>query len=235
MPALPVCEVFRLGRQPYRQAWELQRELVEKRKARQARDVLLLLEHPPVITLGRNARAEHLLSGPESLQREGIEVVETDRGGDVTFHGPGQLVGYPILDLAEIRKDVAWYVRMLEHALIQTVRDFGLKAEARKGLTGVWIGRAKIASIGVHISRWVTSHGFALNVATDLRGFQHIVPCGIAGCEVTSLTELLGGPVDCVVVEELLVQHFGESLGLSMEWGLWDSRERNTRCLPSKC
>lgn len=218
--ALPerVCQVFCLDRLAYRDAGSLQRALVERRKAQKIPDTLLLLEHPPVITLGRNARPAHLLSAAEDLEHEGIEVVETNRGGDVTFHGPGQLVGYPILDLSRIRKDVVWYVRTLERALISTVRDYGLPAERREGLTGVWVRQAKVAAIGVHISRWVTSHGFALNLETDLRFFRHIVPCGIAGCPVTSLRELLGGPVDRSLVEQRLVRRLGERLGLRMQW-----------------
>ena len=204
---------------PYREALELQRKLVERRKAGEIPDALLLLEHDPVITLGRNAKSEHLLSSPETLAEAGIELFETDRGGDVTYHGPGQLVGYPILDLGLIRKDVVWYVRTLEEALIRAAEDFGIRAERRAGLRGVWVNQAKVGAIGIHISRWVTSHGFALNLETDLGYFRHIVPCGIAACPVTSFRELLGAPVDRFLVEERIIQHLGELLGREMRRG----------------
>ncbi|MBI1956390.1 MAG: lipoyl(octanoyl) transferase LipB, partial [Acidobacteria bacterium] len=155
-----------MGQVPYRQAWDLQQSLVERRKAREIEDTILFLEHPPVITLGRNAKREHVLSAPEILEQSGVEVVETDRGGEVTYHGPGQLVGYPILDLGAIRRDVVWYVRTLEEALIRTAKDFGLSAGRMEGRPGVWVNQAKVAAIGIHISRWVTSHGFALNLQT---------------------------------------------------------------------
>jgi len=211
------CSVTSFGLVPYREAWDLQRRLVAQRKMRSARDTVLFLEHPPVITLGRNARAEHLLTPPEALRRLGIELVETDRGGDATFHGPGQLLGYLILDLGLIRKDVVWYVRTLEEALIRTAGEFGIVAGRRERMPGVWVGQAKLAALGVHLSRWVTSHGFALNLETDLSFFRHIVPCGIAPpCGVTSLRQLLGRPVERSRVEESLARHLGELLGLRM-------------------
>ncbi len=177
-----------LGTIGYAAAWDLQRALVERRKARQVPDTLLLLEHPHVFTLGRSARQEHLLARPPE-----VEVHSTNRGGDITYHGPGQLVGYPILDLSALRKDVVWYVRSLEEALIAALAEFGIAAGRRAGLTGVWVGTGKIAAIGVHVSRWVTSHGFALNVHPDLRYFQCIVPCGIRQYGVTSMERELGG------------------------------------------
>ncbi len=177
-----------LGIIGYGEAVEQQRELVARRKAGEIPDTLLLLEHPHVFTLGRNARQEHLLAQPAE-----VEVHATNRGGDITYHGPGQLVGYPILDLAVIRKDVVWYVRSLEEALIAALAEFGIAAGRHPGLTGVWVGPGKIAAIGVHISRWVTSHGFALNVHPDLRYFQCIVPCGIREYGVTSMERVLGG------------------------------------------
>lgn len=228
------CSVFSLGKIPFQQAWDLQRRLVKQRKRRSIQDTVLFLEHPPVITLGRNARAEHLLSPLEMLSRLGIELVETDRGGDVTFHGPGQLMGYLILDLGLIRKDVVWYVRTLEEALIRTVGEFGITAERRTGMPGVWVGKAKLAALGVHLSRWVTSHGFALNLETDLSFFQHIVPCGIADAPVTSASELLGRPVDRFRVEESLAQHLGDVLGLQMIAERTGSRKRSEPCRP-KC
>ena len=182
------------GLERYGRVLALQQESVAARKAGRIPDVLLLGEHAPVITLGRNARRENLLLPEDELQRRGVEVHETDRGGDVTYHGPGQLVGYPILDLAGLRKDVVWYVRSLEEVLIRAARSFGLEAdrraapEGRKQLyTGVWVGEEKLAAIGVHLSRWVTSHGFAFNVTTDLSYFDLIVPCGLADKGVTSL------------------------------------------------
>jgi len=222
-----------LGVVPYQAAWNMQRELVERRKAREIEDTILFLEHPPVITLGRNARAEHLLTPPATLRQLGIDLVESDRGGDVTFHGPGQLVGYPILDLSLLRKDVVWYVRTLEEALIRTAREYDLPAERRSGLTGVWVNQAKVAAIGVHLSRWVTSHGFALNLETDLRFFRHIVPCGIAGAPVTSLRECLGRPVDRGSVERRLTRHLGELFGLAMREDEPVSPERSAPCQPT--
>jgi lipoyl(octanoyl) transferase len=179
-----------LGTIGYAEAAELQRRLVERRRAGEISDTLLLLEHPHVFTLGRIARREHLLALPLE-----VELHTTNRGGDITYHGPGQLVGYPILDLGAIRKDVVWYVRSLEGALIAALAEFGIAAGRRTGFTGVWVGERKIAAIGVHISRWVTSHGFALNVDPDLRYFQFIVPCGIHGSGVTSIAQVLGAQV----------------------------------------
>jgi len=216
------CTVRSLGLVPYRQAWDEQRRLVEQRKAGLVRDTVLFLEHPPVITLGRNAREENVLTPSVVLRNLGIEVIESDRGGDVTFHGPGQLMGYLILDLSLIRKDVVWYVRTLEEALIRTAHEFGIEAERRAGMPGVWVDGAKVAAVGVHLSRWVTSHGFALNLETDLSFFRHIVPCGIAcgaAPPVTSFERLLGRPVGRREVERTLARHLGECLGLSMVAG----------------
>lgn len=221
-----ICTVYRLGRVLYREAWALQQDLAARRKAQQIPDALLLLEHASVITLGRNAKREHLISPAEILEAQDIEVVETDRGGDITYHGPGQLIGYPILDLSSIRKDVVWYVRTLEEALIRTAEDFGIEAQRTQGLTGVWVNGAKLAAIGVHISRWVTSHGFALNLETDLSNFRHIVPCGIVACPVTSFRELLRRPVDRFAVEERIIQHMGELFGLDTRPGDPESLER---------
>lgn len=174
------CELRELGRIGYGEALSLQAVLVEQRKQGAIPDQLLLLEHPHVVTLGRNGRREHLLARPEMLERAGIEFFETDRGGDITYHGPGQLVGYPILDLRQWRRDVVAYVRGLEQVIIDALAEFGLAAGRVSGCTGVWVEERKIAAIGVHISRWVTSHGFALNVDTDLSYFRYIVPCGLS-------------------------------------------------------
>lgn len=184
-----VCEWRDLGRIRYGEALRIQRELVEKRKQGAIPDQFLLLEHPHVITLGRNGRLENLLASPAILERAGIEFFHTDRGGDITYHGPGQVVGYPILDLRDWRRDVVAYVRGLEEVIIQALARFGLHGERVAGRTGVWIEGRKIAAIGVHVSRWVTSHGFAFNVCTDLSYFRYIVPCGLAA-PVTSMREL---------------------------------------------
>ena len=196
-----ILEVRRLGRVAYAEGLELQSKLVDERKAGRIPDTLLLLEHPPVFTLGRNARAEHVLLPPEVLRARGFDVFEVGRGGDVTYHGPGQIVGYPILDLAPDRCDVHRYVRDLEEVMLRTCADFGVAAGRVAGLTGVWVGDEKVGAIGVRISRWVTSHGFALNVSTDLHPFTLIVPCGIAGHGVTSLARLVGRalPLDAVM------------------------------------
>jgi lipoyl(octanoyl) transferase len=180
-------EVIHAGQVPYQEALVWQRRLAGERIAgTQPHDVLLLLEHPPVITLGRDSRGEHL------LRPEGVDVVEVERGGDVTYHGPGQLVGYPILDLAGHRQDLHWYLRTLEQALIDALGALGIPAERHPGYTGVWTRGRKIASIGVHVKQWVTWHGFALNVTTDLGAFERIVPCGIPGVEMTSVEREAG-------------------------------------------
>lgn len=239
-----ICGVVDWGVEPYARVCAWQKELVAARKAGTVPDLLLLGEHPPVITLGRNARGENVLLPEKELARRGVEVRETDRGGDVTYHGPGQLVGYPILDLGGLRKDVVWYLRALEEVLIRAARDCGVEAArktARAGLptgasakagkrpfyTGVWVGEEKLAAIGVHISRWVTSHGFAFNVSTDLGYFDLIVPCGIRGKGVTSLEQVLrssssspaapaagSGPMGAV--KAAVIHQFGEVFNREM-------------------
>jgi lipoyl(octanoyl) transferase len=210
-------DVRHLGLVDYQAALELQKELVERRKQGLIPDQLLLLEHPHVITLGaRNHNASsNVLETPEALARKGVALFETGRGGDVTYHGPGQLVGYPILQLPIDRRDVHRYVRDLEEVLILTVADFGIAASRIPGLTGIWVGDHKLAAIGVRISRWVTSHGFALNVSTDLSNFALIVPCGIADKGVTSMERVLGRrvPIDEVarVVERRFMDVFSAS------------------------
>ena len=180
-------EIIEAGTVPYAEALEWQRRLADDRIAgRLDHDVLVLLEHPPVVTLGRNSHAEHL------LQSDGIEIHEVERGGDITFHGPGQLVGYPILDLSGYKQDLHWYLRTLEQALIDTLALLEIPAERNPGLTGVWTRGRKIASIGIHVKQWVTWHGFALNVTTDLSHFDRIVPCGIQGVEMTSVAKERG-------------------------------------------
>jgi lipoyl(octanoyl) transferase len=201
-------EVRRLGRVPYARGLELQERLVADRQAGRIPDQLLLLEHDPVFTLGRNARAANVLLPAEALRERGFEVFETGRGGDVTYHGPGQVVGYPILDLAPDRRDVHRYVRDLEEVMMRTCTDYGLEASRLEGLTGTWLGDEKIGAIGVRIARWVTSHGFAFNVGTDLSAFDLIVPCGIRERGVTSLERRLGHPVPLDEVMDRLAAHF---------------------------
>ena len=201
------CCLRELGRTDYGQALELQRQLIARRQQGLISDQLLLLEHPHVITLGRNGKAANLLASDEVLSRAGIAFYPTDRGGDVTYHGPGQLVGYPIMDLREWQRDVGAYVRAVEQTIIDTLADYGISAGRIPKLTGVWVDDRKIAAIGVHISRWVTSHGFALNVSTDLSYFQYIVPCGLTK-PVTSMAAL-GVQVGLHEVGQTLARHFG--------------------------
>jgi lipoyl(octanoyl) transferase len=204
-------EIRRLGRTPYADALALQRALVEDRRADQIGDVLLLLEHPPVLTVGvrGDGGRSHILASQEALAARGIEVHETGRGGDVTYHGPGQIVGYPIISLKPDRCDVHGYLRDLEEVLIRVAADFGIDAARVPGLTGVWVGEHKLAAIGVRISHWITSHGFALNVRPNLEDFELIVPCGIADRGVTSLARL-GCPATRSDVEDRIVTHFGD-------------------------
>ena len=203
-------EVRRLGMISYADGLELQTELVERRKRGEIPDQLLLLEHPPVITLGVKSRNDrsHVIATDQMLEAEGVEVFETGRGGDVTYHGPGQLVGYPILDLKPDRCDVHRYVRDLEDVMIRAAAAFGVEAGRISGLTGAWVGNDKLAAIGVRIARWVTSHGFAFNVSTTLQHFDFIVPCGISDKGVTSLERLLGRPVSMDEVTEAVESAF---------------------------
>ena len=216
-----ICRIVDLGLIGYAEAWALQKRLVAVRKANAIEDVLLLCEHPHVITQGRNGKREHLLASEHVLRQKGVEFHTTDRGGDITYHGPGQIVGYPILNLGAIRRDVVWYVRMLEEVMIRATAEFGITAERVTGKTGIWVGdggaEEKLAAIGVHISRWVTSHGFAYNVATDLRYFDLIVPCGIAGRKATSLEKLLGRSVKREEITPRIANHLGEVFGLELK------------------
>jgi lipoyl(octanoyl) transferase len=227
------CLMVDLGLIPYAEAWELQKRVVAARKAGAIEDVLLFCEHPHVITLGRSGNRANLLVGENILRQKGVQFFETTRGGDITYHGPGQIVGYPILNLGAIRRDVVWYVRTLEEAMIRTSADLGIAARREPGKTGIWVdviersatqnprglqrteeSAEKLAAIGVHISRWVTSHGFAYNVSTDLRYFELIVPCGIAGRKATSLEKLLQRNVSLAEIGPLLAKHVGEVFGL---------------------
>jgi lipoate-protein ligase B len=206
--------VLDLGRCPYQPVLARQRDLVRARlRGELAEDLLLLVEHEPVVTLGRGTRAASLPVAPEVLRRRGYEVVEVERGGDVTVHAPGQLVGYPILDLSRHRTDLHWYLRQLEDALILALGRLGVAAGRRAGLTGVWTAGRKIASIGVHVKQWVTMHGFALNVTTDLSLFDLVVPCGIPGVAMTSVARELGRGADSALpsrVRAEVIRAFGE-------------------------
>jgi lipoyl(octanoyl) transferase len=227
------CLIIDLGLMPYRAAWDLQRRVVAVRKAGAVPDVLLLCEHPHVITLGRNGKLANLLAPDRVLRQVNVELIPTDRGGDITYHGPEQLVGYPILNLGEIRRDVVWYVRQLEEAMIRATADFGIAARREPGKTGVWVdrpaGEEKLAAIGVHVSRWVTSHGFAYNVNTDLRFFEWIVPCGIPDKRATSLEKLLGRKVTLAEVKLRIAAHLGEVFGLTMRVGSREALEELLR------
>lgn len=214
---MQICETRYLGIVPYGEAHERQKELTEKRKADEIPDTLLLLQHPHVITLGRAADRTNILADEATRTRLGVELHETGRGGDVTYHGPGQLVGYPIIKLLPGRQDIRRYVRDIQEVLIRTARDYGVEAEPRGGeFVGVWVGDDKLAAIGIRISRWVTMHGFALNVTTDLSYFQLIVPCGIRGHGVTSLQQLTGKQFALPEVAERVTHHFGEVFNRSI-------------------
>ena len=226
------CKKVDLGLIGYAEAVALQQRLVAARKFGAVPDLLLFCEHPHVITLGRNGKRENLRVSEDLLSRQGVEFHHTNRGGDITYHGPGQIVGYPILDLNGIRRDVVWYVRQLEQCMIQATSSFGIEAFRVPGCTGVWVHagapieagangdycqpKEKLASIGVHISRWVTSHGFAYNVSADLRFVDLITPCGIAGCRVTSLEKLLGHSVSRAEAMAHLSDGFSEAFGLEL-------------------
>jgi len=211
-------EIRRLGLVPYSDALELQKRLVERRRSEEVPDQLVLLQHPPVITLGvrtRNSRV-NVIATPETLAASGVEVIETGRGGDVTYHGPGQLVGYPIINLKPDRCDVHRYVRDLEEVMIHAASLFGVDAKRDPGLTGIWVGDEKLGAIGVRIAKWITSHGFAFNVATDLAHFDLIVPCGIADRGVTSLEKLLGRTLSMADVESAVIAAFARVFDCSV-------------------
>jgi lipoyl(octanoyl) transferase len=218
-----VLQVADLGRRPYGPVLELQRTLCRQRQSGgRTTDLLLLVEHDPVVTLGRGTRASSLPLSPPQLAERGLPVAEVERGGDVTYHGPGQLVGYPVLNLAEHRPDLHWYLRQLEGILIESLAELGVRATREPGLTGVWTGGRKIASIGIHVKQWVTFHGFALNVSTDLAAFDLMVPCGIAGVTMTSVAQELGRTDDSALWGETraaTVAAFGAAFGYErIEW-----------------
>jgi lipoate-protein ligase B len=202
----------------YGKALELQRQWASARTQGLVKDCLFLVEHPPVITLGRGAKRKHLLVDDDVLRAQGIEVWEIERGGDITLHGPGQLVGYPILDLTRHGKDLHRYMRRLEELLIRTLDQYGIHAERSAGQTGVWVHGTKIASIGVHVSRWVSRHGFALNVSPDLGVFDLIVPCGLTGVRMTSMAALLKRPVPVQTVAEAVAEQFALVFNCAVRW-----------------
>ncbi len=208
--------VLNLEREPYQRAWDLQHAMVKARQEGRIDDILILLEHEPVITLGRMADAAHILAPSGQLRRAGITVQRIERGGDVTYHGPGQLVGYPILTLERYHLGVSDYMHALEEALIRTLADFDLAAERRKGIIGVWVRDGKIAALGARLERGVTYHGFALNVTTNLAHFAFIVPCGLADARVTSMQRELGKTVDMGLVRSRVAWHFGQVFGAPM-------------------
>ena len=197
-------DILNLGVKPYKEVWDLQKELVEKRRNGQINDTLILVEHEPVYTLGKNADENHILQhSPQDVKTYHIE-----RGGDVTFHGPGQLVGYPILDLHNYKKSISWYMRSLEQLIIDTLAEYGITAERKVGLTGVWVGDEKIAALGVRVTRWVTMHGFALNVTPDLIYYSSIIPCGIFEYGVTSMAKLVTNEITVTSVKRVLTKMF---------------------------
>jgi lipoyl(octanoyl) transferase len=201
---LDQIKVKDLGLQPYWDVWQLQKEMQLKRIHDEIDDTLILVEHDPVYTLGKNADENHLLQN----RNKSVDVYNIERGGDITFHGPGQLVGYPILDLSKYKKSVSWYMRTLERVTMDTLKEYGIKAKQIKGLTGVWVGDEKISAQGVRISRWVTMHGFSLNVNPDLSFYDGIIPCGIFHCGVTSMEQLLGKKQDMEKVKKTVIEKF---------------------------
>jgi lipoate-protein ligase B len=200
--------VVNIGRSKYADAWELQKQIFSARLAQRIGDVLLLTEHDPVFTLGKGADENHLLANELELNEKKIDMFWIDRGGDVTFHGPGQIVGYPILDLNQHYLDIHRYLRELEEMIIRTLNDYGIDAGREKEFTGVWVKNEKIAALGVKVSKWITMHGFAFNVSTDLSFFDRIIPCGIFHKGVTSLQQVLGKTIEIADVHQYLVKHF---------------------------
>lgn len=220
----PPCLIRTLGMMDYDEAWELQKNLQRKRIADDIPDTLLFVQHPPVYTLGRGGQFEHLLFHEQELKEKGIAFRHVDRGGDITFHGPGQLVGYFIMDLKALYLDLHRFFRDIEEILIRTLGDYGLSASRREGITGAWVGRDKVAAIGLEVRRWVTMHGFALNVHTDLSYFEGIVPCGLSDMGVTSIEKLLGRRIELDEVMERVGAHVEEVLGRRGVWEGANSR-----------
>ena len=212
--------VVRLGRTRYRECWDLQHTLFARRAAGELTDLLLLTEHEHVYTLGTGADVHHLLAGEAELLERGIDVAAVDRGGDITYHGPGQLVGYPLLDLHAYTRDLHWYLRCLEEVIIRVLGEFHVSGSRLEGYTGVWVGGEKICAIGIKASRWITMHGFALNVTTDLSFYDRIIPCGIFDRGVTSLQAVLGSAPPLETVESAVVRAFAEVFGAVLTEGV---------------
>lgn len=210
------CHVIDLGLCSFAKAYALQKEMVHSKFEGSEHDTLILVEHLPVITLGRRGNRDNICASEEQLAGAGIEVLSIDRGGDVTYHGPGQLVGYPIMDLRAHRQDVDWMLRKLEEVLIISLKRMGIEAHTERGLTGVWVGDAKIAAIGIGVSRWITFHGFALNVTPMMRHFELIIPCGIKDRPVTSVRETLGHAPDMQEVKRIIIESYCETFGLKL-------------------
>lgn len=218
----PFCMSLDLGLLEYEESLRIQSEIVSRRKINAIPDYLLFVEYPHVITLGRGGKREHLLARPDELENLGVSFYITGRGGDITYHGPGQLVVYPIINLKAWHRDIALYLRTLEVCIIKTLSDFSIESGRLPGATGVWVEGQKIAAIGVRTSRWVTSHGLALNVNTDLQYFDLIVPCGLSSRAVTTMAELLGKPVELVEVRACFSAHFSREFGRSIRVSNWD-------------
>jgi lipoyl(octanoyl) transferase len=216
VPEPKPCHALFMGSMQYERALRLQMRISEAKKRGFVDDVLLLLEHPPTITLGRNGKWTHLLVPEETLAARGVVRCEVDRGGDITYHGPGQLVGYPILELRNHERDVRRYMRNLEELILRVLNSYGIRAARHDDLTGVWTDGGKIAAMGVHISRWITRHGFALNVSTDLSFFDLIVPCGVSGARVASMASVLQEPIEVEKVAHRLIPFFGTVFERSM-------------------
>lgn len=214
----PELHIVDLGRTRYHPAWQLQKDLVSRRADEAIPDTLLLTEHEPVITLGRGAERQNLLASPEELKSRGVDLHEVERGGDITFHGPGQAVLYPIIDLRKRGRDVRRFLRDLERFVVQTLADVGLEAGVKEGLTGIWVDDHKVGAIGVAVSRWVTYHGVAINVTTDLDYFELINPCGITDYPVGSVAQLVGREIKVAHFNDLLVRHFADYFGYRAEW-----------------
>jgi len=230
----PELHIVDLGRTRYQPAWQLQKELVTRRADGAIPDILLLTEHEPVITLGRGTDRQNLLASPDELKSRGVDLHEIERGGDITFHGPGQAVLYPIIDLRNRGRDVRQFLRDLERFVIEALADLGLKAGVKEGLTGIWVDDHKVGAIGVAVSRWVTYHGVAINVTTDLDYFKLINPCGITGYPVGSVAQLVGREIKLAHFNDLLVRHFADYFGYRTEWIPDTQAYLNSRSGPSR-
>ncbi len=221
--------VVELSRMGYAEALELQQRLVAAKKNGDERDFLLFVEHPPVVTVGRGGDDKHLRFPREALRARGVEVFDVERGGDVTFHGPGQVVGYPILALKRYGLGVHEFLRLIEQVLIDTVGAFRIDAFRREGLTGVWTEAGKIAAIGIAVSRWISFHGFALNVGANVSGFEYIVPCGLSGERVTSIQQVAGAPIEADEVKRTIMESFSAALGVEAVWSGLDAVLEGTK------